>query len=79
MRPNVHDRMEANIFAGEGTAGGDITVMAGTINPIAPKQVIPSAEIPDGLCDNRQPAIKNAHNPLIRFAKPPNQAPQYPA
>jgi hypothetical protein len=40
---------EAKTFARTKYEAGDKTLVAGTINPVTPKRVIPSASIPDWL------------------------------
>src|SRR5437660_11235741 len=45
---------DAKTFAVAKSAAGDATLMAGTINPIYPKRVISSAEIPDWLSGDQQ-------------------------
>jgi hypothetical protein len=40
---------EARTFAQARFKGGDKTLVAGTINPLAPKRVIPSSTIPNWL------------------------------
>ena len=40
---------EAKEFARARSAAGDATLIAGTINPVSPKRVIPSASIPTWL------------------------------
>jgi hypothetical protein len=42
---------EAKQFARARTEAGDRSLIAGTINPVNPKRVIPSASIPDWLED----------------------------
>ena len=46
---------EAKKFARVKFAAGDKTLVAGTLNPVAPKRVIPSAAIPDWL-DEESPS-----------------------
>jgi hypothetical protein len=43
------DEAEARTFARARFDSGDRTLVAGTINPVVPKRVIPSAGIPDWL------------------------------
>lgn len=40
---------EAREFARARSAAGDATLIAGTINPVSPKRIIPSASIPTWL------------------------------
>ena len=46
---NFADEAEARAFARTRFEAGDRTLVAGTINPVVPKRVIPSAGIPDWL------------------------------
>jgi hypothetical protein len=43
------DEAEARTFARTRFEAGDRTLVAGTINPVTPKRVIPSSGIPDWL------------------------------
>lgn len=43
------DEREARTFAKARFEAGDKTMIAGTINPVTPKRVIPSSAIPDWL------------------------------
>ncbi len=43
------DEAEARTFARTRFEAGDKTLVAGTINPVTPKRVIPSSAIPDWL------------------------------
>jgi len=43
---NFASEEEARAFARSRTEAGDQTLIAGTINPVLPKRVIPSASIP---------------------------------
>jgi len=45
------DEAEARTFARTRFEAGDRTLVAGTINPVTPKRVLPSSGIPDWLDD----------------------------